>query len=140
MNTCRMTASRRWRRCSRSSIPEAVIAQIEASGLRGRGGAGFPTHLKWSAVRAADGEKKHIVCNGDEGDPGAFMDRMLMESYPYRILEGMAIAARCVGAHEGYLYIRAEYPLAIKRVTEALEKCRERGFLGDNISGHGLLA
>ena len=117
--------------------PLAVIAQIEASGLRGRGGAGFPTHLKWSAVRAADGETKHIVCNGDEGDPGAFMDRMLMESYPYRILEGMIIAARCVGAHEGYLYIRAEYPLAIKRVTEALEKCRERGFLGDNILGTG---
>jgi NADH-quinone oxidoreductase subunit F len=117
--------------------PQAVIAQIEASGLRGRGGAGFPTHLKWSAVRAADGEMKHIVCNGDEGDPGAFMDRMLMESYPYRILEGMIIAARCVGAHEGYLYIRAEYPLAIKRVTEALEKCRERGFLGDNILGTG---
>jgi NADH:ubiquinone oxidoreductase subunit F (NADH-binding)/NADH:ubiquinone oxidoreductase subunit E/NAD-dependent dihydropyrimidine dehydrogenase PreA subunit len=117
--------------------PQAVIAQIEASGLRGRGGAGFPTHLKWSAVRAADGETKHIVCNGDEGDPGAFMDRMLMESYPYRILEGMIIAARCVGAHEGYLYIRAEYPLAIKRITEALEKCRERGFLGDNILGTG---
>ncbi len=115
--------------------PQAVIAQIEGSGLRGRGGAGFPTHLKWSAVRAADGEKKHIVCNGDEGDPGAFMDRMLMESYPYRILEGMIIAARCVGAREGYLYIRAEYPLAIKRVTEALEKCRERGFLGNHILG-----
>ena len=115
--------------------PQAVIAQIEASGLRGRGGAGFPTHLKWSAVRAADGETKHIVCNGDEGDPGAFMDRMLMESYPYRILEGMIVAARCVGAREGYLYIRAEYPLAIKRVTEALEKCRERGFLGENILG-----
>jgi len=117
--------------------PRAVIAQIEASGLRGRGGAGFPTHLKWSAVRAAAGEKKHIVCNGDEGDPGAFMDRMLMESYPYRIIEGMIIAARCVESHEGYLYIRAEYPLAIKRVTEALEKCRQRGFLGDDILGTG---
>jgi NADH:ubiquinone oxidoreductase subunit F (NADH-binding)/NADH:ubiquinone oxidoreductase subunit E/NAD-dependent dihydropyrimidine dehydrogenase PreA subunit len=118
--------------------PQAVIAQIETSGLRGRGGAGFPTHLKWSAVRAADGQTKHIVCNGDEGDPGAFMDRMLMESYPYRILEGMIIAARCVGAHEGYLYIRAEYPLAIKRITEAQEKCRERGFLGDKILGTDL--
>jgi NADH-quinone oxidoreductase subunit F len=117
--------------------PQAVISQIEASGLRGRGGAGFPTHLKWSAVRAAAGEKKHIVCNGDEGDPGAFMDRMLMESYPYRIIEGMIIAARCVESHEGYLYIRAEYPLAIKRVTEALEKCRQRGFLGDDILGMG---
>ncbi len=115
--------------------PEAVIAQLEVSGLRGRGGAGFPTHAKWSAVRAEQAQKKHIVCNGDEGDPGAFMDRMLMESYPYRIIEGMIIAARCVGADEGFLYIRAEYPLAIKRVTEALEKCRERGFLGDHILG-----
>ena len=115
--------------------PEGVIEQIAISGLRGRGGAGFPTHRKWSAVRATEGDKKYIVCNGDEGDPGAFMDRMLMESYPYRIIEGMAIAARCVGADEGFLYIRAEYPLAIKRVTEALEKCRERGFLGDSILG-----
>jgi NADH-quinone oxidoreductase subunit F len=115
--------------------PEAVIAQMEVSGLRGRGGAGFPTHLKWSAVRAEQAQKKHIICNGDEGDPGAFMDRMLMESYPYRIIEGMTIAARCVGADEGFLYIRAEYPLAIKRVSEALGKCRERGFLGDRILG-----
>jgi NADH-quinone oxidoreductase subunit F len=115
--------------------PQAIIKQIEVSGLRGRGGAGFPTHCKWSAVRAAPGGKKYVVCNGDEGDPGAFMDRMLMESYPYRIIEGMIIAARCVGADQGYLYIRAEYPLAIKRVTEALEKCRERGFLGEKIRG-----
>jgi NADH:ubiquinone oxidoreductase subunit F (NADH-binding)/NADH:ubiquinone oxidoreductase subunit E/NAD-dependent dihydropyrimidine dehydrogenase PreA subunit len=114
---------------------EGVISEIEASGLRGRGGAGFPTHLKWSAVRAHDSEKKYVVCNGDEGDPGAFMDRMLMESYPYRIIEGMAIAARCVGADQGYLYIRAEYPLAIKRVTEAIERCVECGFLGENILG-----
>ncbi|HPC95362.1 MAG TPA: NAD(P)H-dependent oxidoreductase subunit E [Sedimentisphaerales bacterium] len=115
--------------------PEEVIAQIEKSGLRGRGGAGFPTHLKWSAVRAQEAEIKYIVCNGDEGDPGAFMDRMLMESYPYRILEGMAIAARCVGAKEGFLYIRAEYPLAIRRVNEAIEKCADRGYLGDHILG-----
>ncbi len=115
--------------------PEAVIKRIENSGLRGRGGAGFPTHLKWSAVRAADSGRKYIVCNGDEGDPGAFMDRMLMESYPYRIIEGMTIAARYVGAQEGFLYIRAEYPLAINRVTEALEKCYQRGFLGERILG-----
>ncbi len=115
--------------------PETTIAQIEGSGLRGRGGAGFPTHLKWSTVRAAGTGKKHIICNGDEGDPGAFMDRMLMESYPYRIIEGMIVAAWCVGADEGYLYIRAEYPLAIKRVTEALDKCRERGYLGEKILG-----
>ena len=114
---------------------EGVISEIERSGLRGRGGAGFPTHLKWSAVRSHGSEKKYVVCNGDEGDPGAFMDRMLMESYPYRIIEGMAIAARCVGADQGYLYIRAEYPLAIKRVTQAIERCVERGFLGENILG-----
>ncbi len=122
-------------KCVKGVRPDEVIGQIEAAGLRGRGGAGFPTHLKWSAVRASEGEKKYVVCNGDEGDPGAFMDRMLMESYPYRILEGMAIAAWCVGAGEGYLYIRAEYPLAIKRVTEAIEKATERGFLGENILG-----
>ena len=122
-------------RCLCEMDGQAVITQVEQSGLRGRGGAGFPTHLKWSAVRAQDGEKKYVVCNGDEGDPGAFMDRMLMESYPYRILEGMAIGARCVGASEGYLYIRAEYPLAIKRVTEAIEKSTERGYLGDKIMG-----
>ncbi len=116
---------------------QAVMEQIERSGLRGRGGAGFPTHLKWSAVRAQAGEKKYVVCNGDEGDPGAFMDRMLMESYPYRILEGMAIAARCVGASEGYLYIRAEYPLAIERVREAIAKCTERGYLGDDVMNSG---
>jgi len=115
--------------------PQGVIDQIEKSGLRGRGGAGFPTHLKWATVRAQDAENKYVICNGDEGDPGAFMDRMLMESYPYRVLEGMAVAARCVGAKEGYLYIRAEYPLAIKRVGEAIERCVERGYLGDAILG-----
>ncbi len=124
-------------KCLKELAPEAIIGQVQTAGLRGRGGAGFPTAQKWSAVRAAAGDTKYVVCNGDEGDPGAFMDRMLMESYPYRILEGMIIAARCVGAHEGYLYIRAEYPLAIKRVTEAIEKCRARGFLGDNILGSG---
>ncbi len=122
-------------KCVKELSPEAIIGQTQTAGLRGRGGAGFPTHQKWSAVRAAEGDKKYVVCNGDEGDPGAFMDRMLMESYPYRILEGMIIAARCVGAHEGYLYIRAEYPLAITRVTEAIEKMRERGLLGENILG-----
>ncbi len=121
--------------CLKEIDRDKIIDQIKTSGLRGRGGAGFPTHLKWSAVCDQRAETKYVVCNGDEGDPGAFMDRMLMESYPYRILEGMAIAARCVGAGQGYLYIRAEYPLAIKRVTEAIEKCTERGFLGDNILG-----
>jgi len=113
--------------------PEKVISRIKLSGLRGRGGAGFPTHLKWSTVRNSDSVKKYLVCNGDEGDPGAFMDRMLIESYPYRVIEGAAIAAYAVGADEGYLYIRAEYPLAVKRMRQAIEACRQRGFLGSNI-------
>jgi len=91
--------------------------------------------LKWRAVRNQQSALKYVVCNGDEGDPGAFMDRMLMESYPYRILEGIAIAAYAVGAREGYLYIRAEYPLAIERVTEAIKRCRDEGFLGEHILG-----
>lgn len=114
-----------------------IISEIEVSGLKGRGGAGFPTYLKWQAVRSQPGSERYIVLNGDEGDPGAFMDRMLMESYPFRVLEGMIIAARAVGASKGYLYIRAEYPLAIERVTEAMKQCRDRGFLGDNICDSG---
>ncbi|HEY3376951.1 MAG TPA: NAD(P)H-dependent oxidoreductase subunit E [Armatimonadota bacterium] len=111
--------------------PEALIDTITASGLRGRGGAGFTTGKKWALVRAAAGTPKYLVCNGDEGDPGAFMDRMLLESYPYRILEGMAIAAYAVGAQEGYLYIRAEYPLAVRRLREAIARCAAQGLLGD---------
>jgi len=110
--------------------PAEIIDQIALGGLRGRGGAGFPTGRKWAAVAAEPGPR-YIVCNGDEGDPGAFMDRMLLESFPYRILEGMAIAARAVGADEGFLYIRAEYPLAVERIGEALEQCRGRGILGE---------
>ncbi len=121
------------RRCVGEMSREEVIAEIERSGLRGRGGAGYPTHLKWSAVRNSSSAKKYLICNGDEGDPGAFMDRMLMESYPYRIIEGATIAAYAVGADEGYFYIRAEYPLAVKRMNEAMENCRERGLLGDKI-------
>jgi NADH:ubiquinone oxidoreductase subunit F (NADH-binding)/NADH:ubiquinone oxidoreductase subunit E/NAD-dependent dihydropyrimidine dehydrogenase PreA subunit len=116
---------------------EQVIAEIGRSGLRGRGGAGFSTHLKWSAVHNRQSGTKYVVCNGDEGDPGAFMDRMMMESYPYRIIEGMAIAAYAVGANQGYFYIRAEYPLAVSRMGEAIKICQERGFLGDNIMGSG---
>jgi NADH:ubiquinone oxidoreductase subunit F (NADH-binding)/NADH:ubiquinone oxidoreductase subunit E len=114
-----------------------VVSQIEKSGIRGRGGGGFPTGVKWSTVRSQDSEKKYIICNGDEGDPGAFMDRMLMESFPYRIIEGLAIAAYAVGADEGFLYIRAEYPLAIKRMHEAVLVCNEKGLLGENIDGSG---
>ncbi len=126
-------------RCVKEFSPDQVIDEIQNSGLRGRGGAGFPSGLKWAAVRKAseDSKLKYVVCNGDEGDPGAFMDRMLLESYPYRIIEGMIIAAYVVGANEGYFYIRAEYPLAVQRVKEALQKCEERGFLGNNILGSG---
>ncbi len=124
-------------KCVREMTPEEIISEIERSGLRGRGGAGYPTGIKWSAVRNQQTDKKFIVCNGDEGDPGAFMDRMLMESYPYRIIEGMIIAACAVGANEGYFYIRAEYPLAIERITQALNNCRQHGFIGGEIIESG---
>ena len=123
------------RRCITEMTPDEVISQIEASGLRGRGGAGFTTGLKWRLVRDAPGDKKYVVCNGDEGDPGAFMDRMLLESYPMRIVEGLAIAAYAVGADEGVIYIRDEYPVAMQCVRWALAVCRERGFLGSGIMG-----
>jgi NADH-quinone oxidoreductase subunit F len=125
------------RRCLDEFTPEAIIAEVKSSGLRGRGGAGFPTGLKWSRVHDAQSDVKYLICNGDEGDPGAFMDRMLLESFPYRVIEGMAIAARAVGAHEGIFYIRAEYPLAVQRIREALQRCEERGLLGDSIMASG---
>jgi NADH-quinone oxidoreductase subunit F len=123
------------RRCLEQRTPEQVIETIARSGLRGRGGAGYPTGEKWAHVRAAAGEEKYVVANGDEGDPGAFMDRMILESYPYRVIEGMLIGAFAVGAREGILYIRHEYPLAVRRVGEALERCRERGILGERALG-----
>ena len=126
------------RRCVEQNDPDAVIAAIEQSGLRGRGGGGFPTHLKWFVVCKTESDKKYIVLNGDEGDPGAFMDRMLMESFPFRILEGMAIAAAAVGADEGYLYIRAEYPLALERMRKAIDLCQRHGYLGHHICGSGI--
>ncbi len=121
------------RRCLESRTPPQIIDEIRSSGLRGRGGAGFPTGRKWEIVRAAQGDEKYVVCNGDEGDPGAFMDRMLLESCPFRIIEGMAVAARAVGANRGFFYIRAEYPLAVQRVGEALELCRRRGLIGPRV-------
>jgi NADH:ubiquinone oxidoreductase subunit F (NADH-binding)/(2Fe-2S) ferredoxin/Pyruvate/2-oxoacid:ferredoxin oxidoreductase delta subunit len=117
--------------------PDEVVAEVKNSGIRGRGGAGFPTGVKWELVKKEQSEMKYLICNGDEGDPGAFMDRMLLESYPYRVIEGMIIAAYAVGIHQGYFYIRAEYPLAVKRVRKALEVCRENNFLGKNIMGSG---
>jgi NADH-quinone oxidoreductase subunit F len=124
-------------RCVKELTPAQVIETITASGLRGRGGAGFPTGRKWQLTRQAPGDRKYVVCNGDEGDPGAFMDRMLLESYAYRVLEGLAIAAYAVGAHEGVLYVRAEYPLAVRRLWQALAKCEAAGLLGRNILGTG---
>ena len=115
--------------------PESVIETIEKSGLRGRGGGGFPTGRKWRFTAANRGGKSYIVCNGDEGDPGAFMDRSVMEGDPHKLLEGMAIAAFAIGADEGYIYVRAEYPLAIKRLRKAIKDAEERHFLGKNIMG-----
>ncbi len=112
---------------------EEVIAEVKAGGLRGRGGAGFPTGLKWEMVHRYINSTKYVVCNGDEGDPGAFMDRSVLEGDPHRILEGMAIAGYAVGAQKGYIYVRAEYPLAIKRLETAIKQARVQGLLGDKI-------
>lgn len=115
--------------------PDKVIETIEKSGLRGRGGGGFPTGRKWRFTAANKGGKSYVVCNGDEGDPGAFMDRSVMEGDPHKLLEGIAIAAFAVGADEAYIYVRAEYPLAIKRLRKAIKDAEERNFLGNNIMG-----
>ena len=123
------------RQCIDGMSPVAVIDTIERSGLRGRGGAGFPTARKWRIVHGISSDMKYVICNGDEGDPGAFMDRMLMESFPFRVIEGMAIAAFAVGANKGYIYVRAEYPSAVRRLREALRLCHQRGILGSHIFG-----
>ncbi len=117
--------------------PADVIAEVKLSGLRGRGGAGFPTGLKWEATANAPGAKKYVVCNADEGDPGAFMDRSVLEGDPHSVIEGMLIAAYAIGADEGYLYCRAEYPLAIKRLYLAIDQATGKGFLGKNVLGTG---
>lgn len=117
--------------------PEEIIAEIKASGLRGRGGAGFPTGMKWEAAYKSQGDIKYIVCNADEGDPGAYMDRSTIEGDPHSILEAMVIAGRAIGAHFGYIYIRAEYPLAIERLKIAIRQAREYGLLGKDILGSG---
>ncbi len=118
--------------------PDEIIAVVQNSGLRGRGGAGFPTGLKWKFTRAAAGDVKYVVCNADEGDPGAFMDRSVLEGDPHSVLEGMAICARAVGASEGTIYCRAEYPLAVRRLGAAIEQARTARYLGKNILGSGL--
>ena len=115
--------------------PEDVIQEIIDSGLRGRGGGGFPTGLKWQITRKVQADKKYVVCNADEGDPGAFMDRSILEGDPHSVLEAMAINAYCTGADHGIIYIRAEYPLAIERLKIAIDQAREMGLLGKNIFG-----
>ena len=118
-----------------SMSPEDVIEEIKISGLAGRGGAGFPTWFKWNAARKSDGEEKYLICNADEGDPGAFMDRAVIESDPHNLIEGMLIAAYAIGAKEAVVYVRAEYPLAIIRLENAIKQAEEKGFIGNNILG-----
>ncbi|MFQ5957245.1 MAG: NAD(P)H-dependent oxidoreductase subunit E, partial [Candidatus Brocadiales bacterium] len=118
--------------------PEEVIKEITDSGLRGRGGAGFSTGKKWGFVRNAPGDRKYIICNGDEGDPGAFMDRSVLEGNPHSVIEGMLIAAYAIGAQEGFFFVRAEYPLAVSHVEAAIQQARDLGLLGENILGSNL--
>ncbi len=117
--------------------PEEIIGEMKKSGLRGRGGAGFPTGLKWEFTNKSSGDIKYVLCNADEGDPGAFMDRSVLEADPHAVLEGMLIAAKAIGAHQGYIYCRAEYPLAIKRLNIAIAQAREYGLLGEDVLGSG---
>lgn len=117
--------------------PEEVIEEIKISGLAGRGGAGFPTWFKWNAARQAQGDVKYLICNADEGDPGAFMDRAVIESDPHNLIEGMLIGAYAIGAKEAIVYVRAEYPLAIERLKEAIKQAEEKGYLGENIFDSG---
>jgi NADH:ubiquinone oxidoreductase subunit F (NADH-binding)/(2Fe-2S) ferredoxin len=117
--------------------PEGVIAEVKASGIRGRGGAGFPTGKKWELCRSSEGDDRYVICNGDEGDPGAFMDRSIIESDPHAVLEGMTIGAFAIGANHGFIYIRAEYPLALERLTQAIEQAHDYGLLGEDILGSG---
>ena len=119
----------------RTMLPQEVIKEVTNSGLRGRGGAGFPTGIKWGFARKSADRQKYIICNADEGDPGAFMDRSVLESDPHSVIEGMLIAGYAVGASEGYIYVRAEYPLAIQRLEIALAQAREAGFIGESILG-----
>jgi len=117
--------------------PQEIIDEVTDSGLRGRGGAGFPTGVKWNFARKSPGEEKYLICNADEGDPGAFMDRALLEGDPHRVIEGMIIAAYAIGAGQGFIYVRAEYPIAVEHINIALEQARVIGLLGDNIAGTG---
>ncbi len=120
-----------------SITPEAVIEEVKTSGLRGRGGAGFPTGMKWEFCRKSKGDEKYLICNADEGDPGAFMDRSVLEGDPHAVIEGMLIAAYAIGCTQGFIYCRAEYPLALRRLEVALQQAKDAGFLGENILGSG---
>jgi NADH-quinone oxidoreductase subunit F len=125
-------------KCVKSMKQDEVIEEVKKSGLRGRGGGGFPTGMKWSFCKASPGDHKYLICNADEGDPGAFMDRSILEGDPYCIIEGMQIAGYAIGATYGYVYVRAEYPLAVQRLQHAIDVCYEKGYLGKNIQGWGL--
>jgi NADH:ubiquinone oxidoreductase subunit F (NADH-binding)/(2Fe-2S) ferredoxin len=120
-----------------ASTPQDVVDLVKAAGLRGRGGAGFPTGMKWGFAAQAPGDEKYLICNADEGDPGAFMDRALLEGTPHQVLEGMIIAAYAIGAHHGFIYVRAEYPIAVDHINLAIKQAREKGLLGENIFGSG---
>ena len=122
-------------KCITELTPDEVIEEVKISGLRGRGGAGFPTGVKWEATRKSQSDQKYVVCNADEGDPGAFMDRSILEGDPHKVLEAMAICGYAVGANTGYIYIRAEYPLAIVRLQAAIKQAKSIGVLGENILG-----
>ena len=115
--------------------PQEVIEEVKKSGLRGRGGAGFPTGLKWQFTAASPGKQKYVCCNADEGDPGAFMDRSILEGDPHSVMEAMMICGYAIGANQGYIYVRAEYPLAIERLSIAIEQAKKYGLLGENILG-----
>lgn len=125
------------RKALTSMRPEDIVATVKDSNLRGRGGAGYPTGLKWELALRTRSDVKYVICNGDEGDPGAFMDRAVMEGDPHSVIEGMIICAKAIGSNSGYIYVRAEYPLAVKRLQMAIDQCREAGLLGKNILGTG---
>ena len=120
-----------------SMTPDEIISVVSESGVRGRGGAGFPTGTKWKFARQSPGAEKYIICNGDEGDPGAFMDASIMDGDPHAVIEGLLIGGYAIGAHDGYIYVRAEYPLAVRRLTKAIAEAEERGYLGDDVFGTG---
>jgi len=134
----RMDAYAGLERALKEMTPQAVIDQVTASGIKGRGGAGFPTGLKWKFAAENHADQKYIICNADEGDPGAFMDRSILEGDPHSVIEGLAIGGYAMGATKGYVYVRAEYPIAIRRLKIAIQQAEERGFLGDNILGTGV--